>query len=89
MKFNPFVPNGIAYPGMFIGRLDEIQTIEQALFQTLTATHSTFCLLVSAESENLLYCSTRTWWRVEKLKMITPILTLLPFQRTWLEFPAR
>ncbi len=35
MKFNPFVPNGIAYPGMFIGRLDEIQTIEQALFQTL------------------------------------------------------
>ncbi len=34
MKFNPFVPNGIAYPGMFIGRLDEIRTIEQALFQT-------------------------------------------------------
>lgn len=34
MKFNPFVPNGIAYPGMFIGRFDEISTIEQALFQT-------------------------------------------------------
>lgn len=34
MKFNPFVPNGIAYPGMFIGRLEEIKTIEQALFQT-------------------------------------------------------
>lgn len=34
MKFNPFVPNGIAYPGMFIGRFDEISAIEQALFQT-------------------------------------------------------
>jgi Cdc6-like AAA superfamily ATPase len=34
VKFNPFVPNGIAYPGMFIGRLDEITLIEQALFQT-------------------------------------------------------
>ncbi len=34
MKFNPFVPNGIAYPGMFIGRDDEISCIQQALFQT-------------------------------------------------------
>ena len=34
MKFNLFVPNGIAYPGMFIGRSDEISLIEQALFQT-------------------------------------------------------
>lgn len=34
MKFNPFVPNGIAYPGMFIGRLEEIEEIEQAFFQT-------------------------------------------------------
>ncbi|NUB46413.1 AAA family ATPase [Fertoebacter nigrum] len=34
MKFNPFVPNGIAYTGMFTGRYDEILTIEQALFQT-------------------------------------------------------
>jgi hypothetical protein len=34
MKFNPFVPNGIAFPGMFIGRSDEISLIEQALFQT-------------------------------------------------------
>ncbi len=34
MKFNPFVPNGIAYPGMFIGREDEIGIIGQALFQT-------------------------------------------------------
>jgi hypothetical protein len=28
MKYNPFVPNGIAYPGMFIGRLEEIEEIE-------------------------------------------------------------
>ncbi len=34
MKFNPFVPNGIAYPGMFLGRLDEIEKIEHAFFQT-------------------------------------------------------
>jgi len=34
MKFNPYVPNGIAYPGMFIGRLDEITAVEQALYQT-------------------------------------------------------
>jgi biotin operon repressor len=34
MKFSPFVPNGIAYPGMFIGRGEEISLIEQALFQT-------------------------------------------------------
>jgi Cdc6-like AAA superfamily ATPase len=34
MKFNPFVPNGIAYSGMFIGRLDEILKIEHSFFQT-------------------------------------------------------
>jgi AAA ATPase-like protein len=34
MKFNPFVPNGIAYPGMFIGRIAEIEKIEHAYFQT-------------------------------------------------------
>lgn len=34
MKFNPFVPNGIAFPGMFTGRIDEIEAVEQALFQT-------------------------------------------------------
>ena len=33
MKFNPFVPNGIAFPVMFTGRHDEICAIEQALFQ--------------------------------------------------------
>ncbi|MDF0601801.1 ATP-binding protein [Psychromarinibacter sp. C21-152] len=34
MRYNPFVPNGIAFPGMFTGRLDEIETIEHSLFQT-------------------------------------------------------
>lgn len=34
MRFNPFVPNGIAYSGMFTGRGSEISIIEQALFQT-------------------------------------------------------
>jgi len=34
LKFNPYVPSGIAFPGMFIGRIDEIHAIEQALFQT-------------------------------------------------------
>ncbi|MEH6393139.1 MAG: ATP-binding protein [Sulfitobacter sp.] len=34
MRFNPFVPNGIVSPGMFTGRYEEIETAEQALFQT-------------------------------------------------------
>src|SRR5579863_621772 len=34
MKFNPFTPNSIAGPGMFSGRLNELQLIDKALFQT-------------------------------------------------------
>lgn len=34
MKFNPFVPNGIAFPGMFLGRYNELSDIAQALHQT-------------------------------------------------------
>jgi AAA ATPase-like protein len=34
MKYNPFQPNAIVAPGMFIGRADEIKVIEQCLFQT-------------------------------------------------------
>lgn len=33
MKFNPFQPNQIVAPGMFTGRVDELDTIEQCLFQ--------------------------------------------------------
>lgn len=34
LRFNPFQPNTMVAPGMFVGRLDEIDTIEQCLFQT-------------------------------------------------------
>ena len=33
MKYNPFRPNGIVAPGMFVGRIDELLTIEQCLHQ--------------------------------------------------------
>jgi len=33
MKFNPFRPNGITAPGMFQGRISEIDNAEQCLFQ--------------------------------------------------------
>ncbi|MBP9681919.1 MAG: hypothetical protein KBD76_10975 [Bacteriovorax sp.] len=33
MKYNPFRPNSIVTPGMFQGRYDEIQTIQQCLNQ--------------------------------------------------------
>jgi Cdc6-like AAA superfamily ATPase len=33
-RFNPFRPNGIISPGMFVGRLDEITAVENFLFQT-------------------------------------------------------
>jgi hypothetical protein len=35
-KFNPFKPNGVVHPGMFVGRLEELVLIENFLFQ---ATH--------------------------------------------------
>lgn len=34
MKINPFKPNSPVNPGMFIGRIQEIQRLEQALVQT-------------------------------------------------------
>jgi len=33
MKYNPFQPNKIVSSGMFVGRIDELKTIEQCLFQ--------------------------------------------------------
>lgn len=33
-KFNPFRPNNIVHPGMFVGRVDELNSIERCLFQT-------------------------------------------------------
>lgn len=35
MKYNPYKPNGIVSPGMFSGRLEEIETAERALYQTM------------------------------------------------------
>jgi len=34
VKFNPFKPGSIVAPGMFAGRLEEILSLEKALFQT-------------------------------------------------------
>ena len=34
MRFNPFQPNSLVTPGMFSGRVNEICSIEQSLFQT-------------------------------------------------------
>ncbi|MDP9590623.1 UNVERIFIED_ORG: hypothetical protein J2W19_003187 [Shinella zoogloeoides] len=45
MKYNPFRPNSIIAPGMFHGRLPEIDAIEQALFQTKNANPSHFMIL--------------------------------------------
>lgn len=33
-KFNPFKPGSIVNPGMFVGRLDELKTIQRCLFQS-------------------------------------------------------
>jgi hypothetical protein len=33
LKFNPFQPNTMVTPGMFTGRIEELHTIEQCLFQ--------------------------------------------------------
>ncbi|PPQ33197.1 AAA family ATPase [Rhodopila globiformis] len=34
LKFNPFRPGSIVAPGMFVGRANELNTIERCLFQT-------------------------------------------------------
>lgn len=35
MKFNPFSPNDIVQPGMFVGRGHEVEVIEKSLFQAV------------------------------------------------------
>lgn len=32
-RYNPFQPNSITGPGMFVGRIDEIKTVERCMFQ--------------------------------------------------------
>ncbi|MCK5614519.1 hypothetical protein KAR91_72310 [Candidatus Pacearchaeota archaeon] len=34
-KINPFRPNSLVNPGMFVGRVDELDRLEISLFQTL------------------------------------------------------
>ncbi|MDI6740387.1 MAG: hypothetical protein QME74_08500 [Candidatus Edwardsbacteria bacterium] len=34
MRINPFNPNSPVNPGFFVGRLDEIKSIERSLIQT-------------------------------------------------------
>jgi len=45
MKINPFSPNSPSGPGMFAGRIKEIETIEQILFQTRADKGHGFLLL--------------------------------------------
>lgn len=44
MRFNPFRPNSIVGPGMFSGRFEEIETVEQCLFQTRNGNPQHFLL---------------------------------------------
>lgn len=44
MKFNPFKPGSIVHPGMFAGRITEINEIENLLFQTKNGNSSSFLI---------------------------------------------
>jgi len=34
VRYNPFQPNSIIASGMFVGRIEEIRTVERCLFQS-------------------------------------------------------
>lgn len=44
MRYNPFQPNRIVNPGMFVGRVDEIKKIEHYLFQTKSRNPQNFLI---------------------------------------------
>lgn len=44
MKYNPFKPGSVVHPGMFAGRLTEINEIEKLLFQTKNGNSSSFLI---------------------------------------------
>ena len=44
LKYNPFKPGSIVHPGMFAGRLNEIKSIENSLFQTKNKNPSHFII---------------------------------------------
>jgi len=43
-KYNPFKPGSIVHPGMFAGRIEELTTLEKALFQTANGNPSHFLI---------------------------------------------
>lgn len=45
MKYNPFKPNSIVSPGMFAGRIEEIEAVEQCLFQARHSNPQHFLIL--------------------------------------------
>jgi len=43
-KYNPFRPNSIINPGMFVGRIEEIRAIERCIFQTINGNPQHFLI---------------------------------------------
>lgn len=43
-KVNPFRPNSPVAPGMFVGRIEEVQVLEQALVQTRAGRSKSFMI---------------------------------------------
>jgi len=44
MKINPFKPNSPVNPGMFVGRIKEVETLERALLQTRVGSPNHFMI---------------------------------------------
>ena len=44
MKYNPFKPGSVVHPGMFSGRISEIEAIEKCLFQTKNGNPQNFLI---------------------------------------------
>lgn len=44
MRFNPFQPNKVVNQAMFVGRMDEIRTIEHYLFQAKSGNPQNFLI---------------------------------------------
>src|SRR5690606_15525401 len=44
LRYNPFQPNGIINPGMFVGRIEEIRLVERCLFQSKNGNPQNFLI---------------------------------------------
>ena len=44
LKYNPFKPGSIIHPGMFAGRVDELNALERSLFQTINGNPDHFLI---------------------------------------------